>query len=203
MSSADRGACAAASGKLGRISGVIVLWLVLAVGALPAAVSAAPRAAAGPDLAGKLFTIAGALRWIGPSGGTPLAATTPLTDPAVAVTSSGDFLVADPLRDRVLRVGLDGTVSVVAGNGKDGFSGDGGPATRASLSIPSDVAALPDGGFLIDDQSNERIRRVWPDGHISTVAGNGVFAYSGDGGPATSASLFDPYAVRRFPMVGS
>jgi hypothetical protein len=83
----------------------------------------------------------------------------------------------------------------VAGDGTPGFSGDGGPATAAQLSGGFSVAATPDGGFLIADTNNLRIRRVSPTGTITTVAGDGEFGFSGDGGPATAAQLSEPTAV--------
>jgi YD repeat-containing protein len=76
-----------------------------------------------------------------------------------------------------------------AGNWGSGYSGDGGPATAAELNIPLDVAVGPDGSFYIADTRNQRIRRVGPDGIITTFAGNGQSGYSGDGGPATAAQL--------------
>jgi len=76
----------------------------------------------------------------------------------------------------------------VAGNGIPGFSGDGGPATSASLWQPNGVAVDSAGNLYIADQYNYRIRKV-ADGIITTIAGNGVYGFSGDGGPATSAAL--------------
>ena len=113
----------------------------------------------------------------------------------VAPLPDGGFLAAEPNGFVVQRMWPDGHVSMVAGNGQQGFSGDGGPATAARLDLPSSVGVLPDGGFLIADMGNNRIREVWPDGHISTVAGNGQQGFSGDGGPARSASLSEPRAV--------
>src|SRR5262249_17863335 len=74
-------------------------------------------------------------------------------------------------------------------NGMPGFSGDGGLATTAQLSLPSAVALDAEGNLFIADSTNRRIRKMAPDGMISTVAGNGISGFSGDGGPATSASL--------------
>ena len=74
------------------------------------------------------------------------------------------------------------------GEPRGGFGGDGGPATQAHLDSPSDIAALADGGFLIADAGN-RVRRVLPDGTITTIAGNGQYGPGGDGGPAVGASL--------------
>ncbi len=112
---------------------------------------------------------------------------------------AGGYLVAEYGSSSVRRVAaLDaaGTFSTVAGTpGQPGFAGDGGPALGALLDHPQQALAMPDGGILIADTNNQRIRRVAPDGTISTVAGNGVASYAGDGGAATDASLQTPVAV--------
>jgi RHS repeat-associated protein len=105
-----------------------------------------------------------------------------------AVAPDGSFYFADSGNDRVRRVGTDGIITTVAGSGTRGFSGDGGPATQANLGAPFDVAVAPDGSFYIVDSQNNRIRRVSPDGIITSVAGGGSSS-PGDGGPATQASL--------------
>lgn len=87
------------------------------------------------------------------------------------------------------------TVSTFAGTGAKGFSGDGGPAAKAQLNNPFAIARGPDGFMYICDVDNHRVRRVAPDGTISTYAGNGKKAYAGDGGPATQASLNQPYEL--------
>lgn len=126
-----------------------------------------------------------------------------LDDPAgLAVTADGGFLIADSMNGRVRRVAPDGTISTVAGNGQHGFAGDGGPATAAQLNNPSGIAVTADGGFLIADTTNARVRRVAPDGRISTVAGNGKVGFAGDGGPATAAQLSGPSAVAVTPDGG-
>lgn len=91
----------------------------------------------------------------------------------LAVDSKGNLYVADSANNRVRRIGPDGTISTFAGNGSAVFSGDGGPATSAGLSFPTDVAVAPDGSVLIVDRGNGRLRRVSPSGTISTVAGAG------------------------------
>jgi hypothetical protein len=113
----------------------------------------------------------------------------------VAVQPDGSVLIADSNNHRIRRVSPSGTIATVAGNGTEGFSGDGGPATRAELDLPVDVAATRDGGFLIADYGNDRIRRVSPTGTITTVAGTGADGFSGDGGPATTAKLGFPDSV--------
>ena len=100
-----------------------------------------------------------------------------------AETGGGFLLLAG---DVVRRVSHEGQFFTVAGTNRtppqSGFSGDGGPATAALLDRPSGVAVLSDGGLLIADCGKARVRRVWPDGHISTVAGDGSPGFGGDGG---------------------
>jgi sugar lactone lactonase YvrE len=93
-----------------------------------------------------------------------------------------------------------GEIRVVAGTGVASFSGDGGPATGATLNRPSGLAWDAAGNLYIADRSNNRIRRVAAStGVISTIAGDGTLASSGDGGPAVSAQLYLPYAVAVAP----
>src|SRR5439155_1238793 len=79
-----------------------------------------------------------------------------------------------------------------AGNSSYGFSGDGGTATSAQLAQPSGIAVDTAGNLYVADTRNQRVRKVTAGGVISTVAGNGTFGFSGDGGPATSAQLSTP-----------
>ena len=85
-----------------------------------------------------------------------------------------------------------GFISTIAGTGTGGFSGDGGAATAAQLSGPEAVRPLPGGGYLINDQSNHRIRKIDASGVITTVAGSAAHGFSGDGGAATAAKLDTP-----------
>ena len=113
----------------------------------------------------------------------------------VSVDGSGNIYIADMNNGRIRKVDTSGIISTVAGNGTFGFSGDGGPATDASLNFPSDVSVDGSGNIYIADMNNGRIRKVDTSGIISTVAGNGTFGFSGDGGPATDAKLFTPRGV--------
>jgi hypothetical protein len=132
----------------------------------------------------------------GYSGDGGLAINAALWGPeGVAVDPSGNLFIADRGNDRIRQVGTDGIITTVAGNGTFGYSGDGGIATNAELRYPSGVAVDTSGNLFIADQFNNRIRKVGTNGIISTVAGNGINGYSGDGGPATSAELNYPAGV--------
>src|SRR5207253_1800358 len=110
---------------------------------------------------------------------------------------SGNLFIADYGNNRIRRMdAVSGLITTVAGDGVAGFSGDGGPATSASLNTPWGVAVDGSGNLFIADRSNHRIRRVDAvSGIITTVAGNGVAGFSGDGGPAVGASLHFPSGV--------
>src|SRR5260221_8621169 len=110
----------------------------------------------------------------------------------VAVDRAGNIFATDFDHHLVVKISPDGILTVVAGNGIAGFSGDGGPGNRASLHTPLAVATDAAGNLYIADSGNQRIRRVTLDGKITTVAGNGQSGFSGDGGPATSASFLAP-----------
>ncbi len=111
----------------------------------------------------------------------------------VGLDSAGNLYIADSGKSRVRKVNGSGKINTVAGNGVQGFSGDGGPATKAKLNFPVDVAADGSGNLFISDSGNSRIRKVNGSGRISTVVGaTNVGAFSGDGGPATKARLSNP-----------
>ena len=95
--------------------------------------------------------------------------------------ADGSLYIVDITNSRIRRVGPDGIITTVAGGGPS--FGDGGPATQAQLDRPLGVAVGPDGSLYIAD-GNYRIRRVGPDGIITTVAGMGIRGFAGDGGPA-------------------
>jgi DNA-binding beta-propeller fold protein YncE len=113
----------------------------------------------------------------------------------VAIDRDGNILIADALYNRIRRVTPDGTITTIAGDGIAEFGGDGGPATAAFLQYPTGVALDHDGNMFIADAGNHRIRRIDPDGTITTVAGTGVAGFEGDGGPATEARLHKPTGV--------
>ncbi len=107
----------------------------------------------------------------------------------IAVDQQGNLYIADESNHVVLKVDRRNVVTIFAGNGIRGFSGDGGPATNASLSSPSAVTVDRAGNLLVADGFNYRIRRVTPEGVITTIAGTGTNGVEGDGGAALNASF--------------
>ena len=144
--------------------------------------------------AGRITTLAGTGRR-GDSGDGGRAASARLAYPfGVAVDGTGNVYIADSLANRVRMVGPAGKITTVAGTGKAGYSGDGGPATAAQLASPHGLAVDGQGNLYIGDELNARVRRV-SRGAITTVAGMGPHGYYGDGRPATSALLNSPWGV--------
>ncbi len=157
----------------------------------------------------------------------------------IAVDGEGTVYIADTVDNAVRKIGSDGIITTLAGMGPPGFAGDGGPATRALLNAPTGVAVDSDGNVYIADSRNQRIRKVTPDGTITSVAvsianphsvatdragnvfvaaagdhrvwmiarnrnpapiaGTGECCYTGDGGPALSAQLFEPAGIAADP----
>jgi len=111
---------------------------------------------------------------------------------AIATDSAGNVYIADADNNRIRRVS-NGVIATVVGNGTEGYSGDGGPATSAQLNSTG-VALDSAGDLYIADTDNNRVRKV-SNGVITTVAGNGTRGFSGDNGPATSAQLDGPEGV--------
>ena len=95
----------------------------------------------------------------------------PKAPDSLAIGLNGNLFIADDGRDQVLERLPNGKFVVVAGNGKRGFSGDGGPALNAELNYPRGIAFGSDGDLYIVDEANNRVRRVAPDGGITTVVG--------------------------------
>jgi hypothetical protein len=138
-----------------------------------------------PD--GTVGTLAGTTRrGFGGNGGPAIAAR--LNAPGdLAALPRGGALIVDG--ERVRMVDAAGTITTAAGTGRSGFSGDGGPAVHARFNELGEVAPLPDGGFVVTDVGNQRVRKVDAGGTITTMAGTGEAGSSGDGGPARQAEL--------------
>jgi uncharacterized protein (TIGR03437 family) len=122
------------------------------------------------------------------------------TPTGICADAAGNLYIADVGNQRIRKVDASGIITTLAGNGSKGYGGDGGPATSAGFYNAVRIAVDPSGNVLVADQSDHRIRRITPAGIISTLAGNGAGtpaagAFSGDGGPATGASLNNPTAV--------
>lgn len=112
----------------------------------------------------------------------------------IAVDSAGNVYFSDSANHKIRKIGVNGVITTVAGNGNSGFSGDGGPATQAQLFYPRGIALDSQGNLYIADYSNQRIRKV-TNGIIQTIAGQTLHGLYGDGGPATQALLNFPTGV--------
>ena len=119
----------------------------------------------------------------------------------VVLDSAGNLYIADQGYNAIRKVTAGtGIITTVAGNGVQGYSGDGGPAARAQLNQPAGVALDSTGNLYIADQGNNAIRKVTvATGVIMTIAGNGTLGFTGDGGPGSAAELAHPYGVATGP----
>ena len=113
----------------------------------------------------------------------------------LVLDSQGNIYVADRNNHRVRKISRNGIITTVAGNGIGDYSGDDGPALEASLNLPSDVAVDREGNLFISDRSNNRIRKVDPQGTITTYAGLGPAWYGGDYDLALDAYLKFPFGI--------
>lgn len=127
----------------------------------------------------------------GPATAAQLAQPTGMT-----IDNDGNIYIADYNASVIKKVTTSGIMTIFAGNGTEGFSGDGGPAAQAKLYRPTAVAVDKEGNLYISDASNKVIRKVTKAGVITTVAGvPGRAGYAGDGGPATKALLTQPAGI--------
>jgi RHS repeat-associated protein len=113
----------------------------------------------------------------------------------IALDALGNLYICDTYNSRIRKVDTSGIITTIVGNGNWDYLGDGGPATQASFSYTHSIVLDASGTLYFADINNNCIRRVSPDGIITTVAGNGEAAYFGDGGPATMAKLDTPMGV--------
>lgn len=149
-----------------------------------------------PD--GTITTIAGdgqPYNFASPGDGGPATKAQLRSPYGVGVDKKGIVYVADQQGHRVRKIALDGTITSIAGDGVRGFTGDGGPAEKARVAGVNDVAFDSKGFIYIADTGNNRVRRIAPDGIITTFAGSGEKGFDGDGGPATQAKTGAPAAL--------
>jgi DNA-binding beta-propeller fold protein YncE len=134
-------------------------------------------------------------------GGSPLDAqiqmpsgSNPPPAGALVFDDQGRLYISDALNNRIRRVDFQlDLIETIAGDGQAAFGGDGGPALAASFNNPRDLVFGPDNRLYVADELNHRIRAIdLTTGTITTVAGNGLAAFIGDGGPATASSLYRP-----------
>ena len=119
---------------------------------------------------------------------------------AFAIGGAGELYISDQQNFRIRRVDSAGVVTTIAGNGVRGFAGDGGPGPTGSIGDPGMVAVDAAGNVYFGDPVNHRVRRIGLDGRLSTIAGTGAAASTGDGGPATAAALHEPFGVALDPF---
>jgi sugar lactone lactonase YvrE len=142
-----------------------------------------------------ITTVAGNGEW-GDGGDGGLATEAQIYRPkGVAVDVSENLYIATQSMNRIRKVDINGVITTVAGNGIAGDRGDGGPAAEAQLDSPVGVATDTQGNLYISDTWNQRVRKVDRNGMITTVAGNGLYGYSGDNGPAIQAKLNQPEGI--------
>ena len=152
------------------------------------------------DTAGTITTIAGS----GPAGfgprlrlgdGGPATIATLQKPTAVAFDSAGDLYISDRDNNRIRKVDTHGIISTVAGDGDTGFSKDGVLGSKASLNTPYGVVVDARGDVIFVDGGNQRVRTIDAHGILTTLAGTGVDASTGDGGLATKAAIEPQYVA--------
>lgn len=146
---------------------------------------------------GAVTTVAGGGSTYPPYDGSVLATQADLgAISSVALDFAGDVLIAlSGGSSMICKITPDGKIWTVVGSNVKGYSGDGGPATSATLNNPGGITVDASGNLFIADSGNNVIREVTPDGIIMTVAGTGMSGFSGDGGPPTNAQLYQPQGL--------
>lgn len=169
-----------------RKRGVLVLAGVILVAVVAAVAALGILSGRGGGEGGGPASSSGTMAGVDPTLGTEARLIDPID---VTAATDGTAFVVETSTNRVRRLGTDGILATVAGTGSLGYSGDGGPATAASLSYPTGAAAAADGSVYVADNGNRRVRKIAPDGTINTVAGNGSSGSAVAGTDARSAGL--------------
>jgi hypothetical protein len=146
------------------------------------------------DPSGTITTVAGTGRF-GFSGDGGPATEAKLTASDVALDDKGNLYISDTEHHRIRMVNKDGIIHTVAGTGKEGYSGDGGPAPKAALNLPIGIALDSEGNLFIACHHNSRVRKVDRNGKITTVAGTGEWMFNREKGPATKVALNQPWGL--------
>jgi uncharacterized protein (TIGR03437 family) len=141
------------------------------------------------DTSGVIVTVAGNGNAGYNGDGIPATKATLFQPSGIAVDGAGNLYIADTENYRVRMVNTDGIISTLAGTGASGYSGDGGPASQALVHQPAGVTLDGAGNVYVADTNNFVVRKITPLGTITTVVGTGRYGSSGDGGPATKATL--------------
>jgi streptogramin lyase len=140
---------------------------------------------------GMMTTVAGEGGKSGDDGDGGPASAAHLQGPkGIVFDANWNLLVADSGNDRIRRIdAATGVITTIAGTGETGVTGNGGPATEATLSEPRTLAVAPDGSIFFTEPKENIVRRIDPQGVITLFAGTGKAGFSGDGGPAARAQL--------------
>jgi len=147
------------------------------------------------DTYGIITTIAGSST-SGFSGDGGMATNAQINEPyCVTIDKIGNLYFTDNWNRRIRKINTSGTISTIAGTGTLGFSGDGSPATSAEFNFPAGIAVDNLGNVYVCDAGNERIREINTSGIISTIAGNGIVGFEGDGSLAVSSELYGSTGV--------
>lgn len=127
----------------------------------------------------------------GDSGDGGLALNMEMTTPIdMAIDSTGNLYILDRSADRVRKVDTNGVATTFAGTGERGYAGDGGPATSAHFRRPKAIEWMSDGSLLVADHGNRALRKIFPDGHIETIAGGGTLTTFSSGESARAVSMY-------------
>jgi sugar lactone lactonase YvrE len=181
----------------------VVATALAGTAAVIAALAAAglPGTSPGRVTAGAACPVApGAVTAAAPVRGSGKIVTSLVRPRALAVGPHGQLYIADDGLDQILQALPGGRFKVIAGNGRPGYSGDGGPAVAASLNVPGGMTVTRNGTIYFADVGNNRVRAIWPSGTITTVAGTGRYgSWAAGGSAALRTSLADPVDVAVSP----